>query len=661
MAPVRIDDQTEWLETDGKGGFASGTMSGIRTRRYHALLLTATTPPTGRMVLVNGVDAFIETQRGRFALSSHRYLPDVIHPDGAGAVAAFSAEPWPTWEFTVADGTRVRQELFIDRQDGACWMSWTLVDGADAAVVHVRPFLSGRDYHSLHRVNEAFRFDVDRCGASWTLRPYDGVPSVTFATDGDYIHDPQWYRNFLYSAERERGLDDVEDLASPGTFSMQLSRGRPTRAALMIRVRPTCSLTSAADVQTAYDEARTREAARRGRFATQLDRAADAYLVQRGMGKTIVAGYPWFTDWGRDTFISMRGLCLSTGRLDEALDILVEWGSAVSRGMLPNRFVDRGEQPEFNSVDASLWYVVTVGEFLRLADTSRPSFRFSAERQLLVDAVQAIVRGYSEGTRFAIRMGADGLLAAGEQGVQLTWMDARVAGREVTPRVGKPVEIQALWYNAVAVAARLDPAWQSIFDRIAVSFAQRFVDEQTGTVADVVDVNHVRGTRDETVRPNQILAVGGLPLALLHGRKARRVVDVVQAELLTPFGLRSLAPGHPDYVGRYTGDPDRRDAAYHQGTVWPWLMGAFVDAWVRVRGNTKDARRAARKRFLEPFETQLATGGLSHLPEIADADAPFTSRGCPFQAWSLGEYLRLDRTVLSDAIDLGVERTMVCA
>jgi predicted glycogen debranching enzyme len=660
MKTVPIDDQTEWLETDGRGGFASGTTSGIRTRRYHALLLTATTPPTGRMVLVNGFDAFVETSTGRYALSTQRYLPDVLHPDGATRIESFIQEPWPTWEFLLPDGTRVRQELFVDRQDSTCWLSWTLIGGVDATI-SVRPLLSGRDYHALHHENGAFRFDVERCGASVTLRPYDGVPSVTFASNGEYAHDPQWYRNFFYAAERERGLDDVEDLASPGAFSWQISSGKP--CVLMVRVRATCALNTGADVVTAYQQVRNTERARREAFPTPLDRAADAYLVQRGAGRTVVAGYPWFTDWGRDTFIAMRGLCLATGRLAEARDILIEWAGAVSDGMLPNRFPDRGEEAEFNSVDASLWYVVAVGEFLQAVEGRRPGLIDLPQRQALAAAVQAIVSGYASGTRYGIRMDTDGLLAAGVRGAQLTWMDARVGDREITPRIGKPVEVQALWYNAAAIAASTNERWRPLLDRIRAAFAERFWNEETGLVADVVDVDHVAGTRDETLRPNQVLAVGGLPLSLLSGPRAGRVVDLIQAELLTPYGLRSLVPSDPSYVGRYAGAPSERDAAYHQGTVWPWLMGAFVDAWVRVRGNTKEARRLARKRFLEPMSGQLGMAGLGHVSEITDAEAPFLPRGCPFQAWSLGEYLRLDRVVLAEPVSVRTyqEQPAACA
>jgi len=395
-------------------------------------------------------------------------------------------------------------------------------------------------------------------------------------------------------------------------------------------------------------DARAAERRRREAFPTLLDRAADVYLVRRGAGRTIVAGYPWFTDWGRDTFIAVRGLCLATGRLADARDILVEWAGAVSEGMLPNRFPDHGEAPEFNSVDASLWYVVAVHELLQLVPNDS-TLLTTAQRRALESAVQQIVNGYAAGTRFGIRMDADGLLSAGVPGVQLTWMDARVGDRVITPRIGKPVEIQALWLNALSAASRLEPSWHDVFERGRAAFVERFWNEELGRLADVVDVDHIPGTRDDSFRPNQILAVGGLPVALVDGKRGRRIVDAVERHLLTPVGLRSLAPGEPGYAARYEGDSAARDAVYHQGTVWPWLMGPFVDAWVRVRGNTAAARRDARARFVDPLLTQVQTFGLGHLSEIADAEAPFEPKGCPFQAWSLGELLRLDRVVLVES------------
>ncbi len=642
-----IDDRTEWLEADGLGGFASGTTSGVRTRRYHALLLTATAPPTGRVVLVNGFDAWVDTPSGSFALTTQRYAPDVQHPDGASRIVSFTSEPWPTWEFVTPDGVRLLQEILVEHGTGTILVTWSLLAGGPVAL-RVRPFLSGRDYHSMHHENAAFRFDAERKDAMVTFRPYGGLPCVVSLSNGDYRHAPDWYRNFLYRAELERGLDAVEDLASPGEFKWSLSASGDQA---IWHLRATTEVPgedfSRGAVVDLHRAIRSAELTRRAAFATPLDRGADAYLVRRGGGRTIIAGYPWFTDWGRDTFIAVRGLCLATGRLSDARDILVEWAGAVSEGMLPNRFPDHGETPEFNAVDASLWYVIAASELLfSVGRQSRVLTR--DDRDALVSAILKIVAGYAAGTRFGIRMDDDGLLAAGVAGVQLTWMDARVGDRVITPRIGKPVEVQALWLNALNIAAGLDSQWREPFERGMASFSERFWDERRGHLADVVDVDHVRATRDDTCRPNQILAVGGLPIALVSGDRARRIVECVEQRLWTPLGLRSLAPEEPGYAPRYEGDSSARDAVYHQGTVWPWLMGPFVDAWVRVRGNAEAARLAARSRFVEPLLAHLSEAALGHVSEIADAEAPFTPRGCPFQAWSLGELLRLDRVVLSD-------------
>src|SRR5262249_43944325 len=317
---------------------------------------------------------------------------------------------------------------------------------------------------------------------------------------------------------------------------------------------------------------------------------------------------------------------------------------AVSEGMLPNRFPDSGAAPEFNAVDASLWYVVAVGELLDR--TGRGSSVLSAsDREALEFAVLSIVDGYAAGPRYGIRLDDDGLLAAGVPGVQLTWMDARVGDRVITPRVGKPVEVQALWFNALHVASRFNRGWGEPLARGRAAFADRFWTAR-GFLADVVDVDHVPGTVDATMRPNQVLAVGGLPLAAVDGARARAGVGPGEGRRLTPMGLRSLAPGEPGYSGRYEGDSSARDAVYHQGTVWPWLMGAFVDAWLRVNGNTTASREQARQRFVEPLLGHLGQAGLGHVAEIADAEPPFTRRGCPFQAWSLGELIRIERDIL---------------
>jgi predicted glycogen debranching enzyme len=635
----------EWLEADGRGGFASGTVGGIRTRRYHALLLKTTTPPTGRMVLVNGFDAWIETPAGRFALTSQRYAPDVISGDGARYIQEFKKEPWPAWIFEFSDGTRVAQEIFVSGEAGVTAVTWRLLNGAGDVKLFVRPFLSGRDYHGLHKENATFRFQPGLNDELVVWHPYDGVPAVYLMHDrnGHYTHDPQWYRNFLYTEERERGLDATEDLASPGVFDWDLSAGEAVWL-LADSTSPALAKKGDLPVRKFLDHLREEERRRR-QFASRLHAAADAYIVRGRLGTTIVAGYPWFADWGRDTLIALRGLCLAGGRLPEAKEILLTWAGTVSGGMLPNRFPDQGDQPEFNAVDASLWFVIGVYEFLEAARKAKLAVT-EAERLKLLAACDAILEGYSAGTRFNIRLDSDGLIACGEPGVQLTWMDAKVGDWVVTPRIGKPVEIQALWLNALAFAGRTNLKWKKLFTLGLESFHRRFWNDARRCLFDVVDINHQPGVNDPAIRPNQIFAIGGLPLSLFDDERARLILESVEDNLLTPLGLRSLAVSEPGYVAHYAGGVRERDGAYHQGTVWPWLIGPFVEAWVRVRGSGPTVRKEAREKFLKPLLEHLDEAGLGHVSEIADAEPPHTPRGCPFQAWSVGELLRLDQDVL---------------
>jgi predicted glycogen debranching enzyme len=647
LAMAGVSDSVEWLEVDGLGGFASGTTAGIRTRRYHALLLTATIPPSARRTLVNGFEAWVETAGGNWFLTTQRYGPDIIYPDGMTHIKDFALRPWPTWRFELDDKLAIEQELFVPYGQSALVLIWRLASVAgNKAKLTVRPFLSGRDFHGTHHENNSFCFDPQLRGERVRWKPYYDIPAVVAGSSGTYRHSPTWYRNFCYVEERARGLDYLEDLASPGQFEWDLER--EVVATLIFFAEGFANIGNEEDdtVQIA-NRLRAQEFQRRGTFSSPIIAAADSYLVSRGTGKTVIAGYPWFGDWGRDTFISLRGICLATGRLETARDILSEWAGTVSMGMLPNRFPDRGVVPEFNSVDASLWYIIAVFEYLRSVH-GKPNLEDADVTAKLQQAIEAILSGYCAGTRFGIRAADDGLLAAGEPGVQLTWMDAKVGERVITPRIGKPVEVQALWINALWIGQSFSSQWKSLFAKASERFAIRFWNEARGQLYDVVDVDHRSGTMDSLCRPNQIFSVGGLPLVLLPMERARQVVDSVEAALCTPMGLRSLARGEPGYVPRYEGDVWHRDSAYHQGTVWPWLIGPFVEAWVRVRGNTPEVKKLARKQFLDPLRSHLDQAGLGHLSEIADAEPPHTPRGCPFQAWSLGELLRLDRIVLAE-------------
>jgi predicted glycogen debranching enzyme len=641
--------EREWLESDGLGGFAMGTVDGPAARRYHGLLVSATTPPTGRLVLVNGLEAVVRSPAGSTTLWPQRYAPDVLAPASTARLAGFEHEPWPTWRFAAgagAAGPAVEQQIFMAHGAPLTVVTWRLVAPMRGVTLSVRPFLSGRDYHGLHHENGQFGFDPAARGGRLVWRPYPGVPPVHVWSNGAYRHEPHWYRQFLYAIERQRGLECVEDLAAPGTFHFDLSAGE---AVLVLGAEVAGStLPATADAVALARRLRDEEAARRRGFATPLERAADCYVVRRGAGRTIIAGYPWFTDWGRDTFIAMRGLCLAGGRLEDARHMVLAWAGAVSQGMLPNLFPDGAGAPEYNAVDASLWYVVAVHEFLE--EAARAGLDVTgAERATLQEAVRQIVEGYAGGTRFGIRRDADGLLAAGETGQQLTWMDARAEGREVTPRIGKPVEVQALWINALWAASQTVPRVRPWLESASASFEERFFDAERGCLYDVVDVDHRSGTVDRAIRPNQIFAVGGLPRPLLGGARAASVLRVVEKRLWTPLGLRTLDPVDPAYHPRYDGPPAQRDGAYHQGTAWPWLIGPFVEAWLRVHGDDAEHRRAARQRFLQPILDHLEDAGIGHVSEVADGDAPHRPGGCPFQAWSVGELMRALRLVSDDA------------
>ncbi|WP_250474009.1 amylo-alpha-1,6-glucosidase [Caballeronia sp. GAFFF1] len=625
---TRLED--EWLEADAHGGFASGTVGTMRTRRYQALLLAATQPPAGRVVLVNGIEAWVEIGGERYPLTMQHYAPDVLYPDASASLASFDTSPWPTWRYRVGDAQAVVAELFVAKESGETVLRWRLETDARApsATLHVRPLLSGRDYHALHRENPALCFDATTDGERVHWRPYPDLPAIGATANGAYRHAPDWYRNFCYARERERGLDFIEDLATPGVFTFDLT----AREAVMILHADTGSnVPREADALAHASRLAARESERRAAFASRLARSADAYVVNRREGRTIIAGFPWFTDWGRDTFISMRGLLIASGRHEDAESILLEWTDALSEGMLPNRFPDSGGQPEYNSVDASLWFVIAVHDYLATGHA------LAATASRLQRAVDTILEGYAGGTRYRIAADEDGLLRAGVPGVQLTWMDAKAGDWVVTPRIGKPVEVQALWINALAIASAWNPRWQTLCARARQSFAARFVDPDTHALYDVVDAGHEPGKLDRSIRPNQIFAVGGLPFPLVDGDIARAVVDQVEAHLLTPLGLRTLAPSDPAYRPHYAGGVLERDGAYHQGTVWPWLMGPFVEAWLRVRGAA-----GVRERFLAPLYAHLDHYGLNHVSEVADGDAPHAPGGAPFQAWSLAELLRIE-------------------
>ena len=625
---------SEWLETNGLGGYASSTLPGLNTRRYHGLLVAATKPPVGRSVLLSKLEETLVVAGERFELSMNAY-PGVISPEGDRFLRAFRPDPFPTWTYEAA-GVTLTRTLFLAHGENTAVIRWSL-EGAEGRDVRleVRPLLAFRDYHALGHENGDWDTRLGLEPGRVTVRPYAAMPALGLAHDAAELDTSGfWYRHFEYERERERGFDFTEDLFGP--FRLVYALGTMKHAVLVASTRER----TASDA----DELQAREEARRARIAGRPEdaaalrafrRAADQFLVARGDDpepSTVIAGYPWFTDWGRDTMIALPGLALVTGRPDVAKRILATFAKHVDAGIIPNRFPDAGEEPEYNTVDATLWFVEAVRAYR--AATGDEEF----VRELL-PVLLAIVDAHERGTRYGIRADVDGLLSSGADGVQLTWMDARVGDRVVTPRRGKPVEIQALWFNALSFLASLtaesgDAAraahLATMAERARASFDALFWNEEAGCLYDVVDGE----TKDASIRPNQVLALS-LAHPLVTGERAACVLATVERELLTPYGLRTLSHSDPRYVGRYEGGPEERDGAYHQGTVWPWLLGPFVLALVKSNGGA--SLKAAE--LLRPLIAWALGPGLGQLPEIFDGDAPQRAGGCFAQAWSVAQVI----------------------
>jgi predicted glycogen debranching enzyme len=644
----------EWLVTNGLGSYASGTVAGPATRRYHGLLVAALAPPVERTVLVAGAVEWLVDGDRRVPLSTHEFGDGTIDPVGYRHLESFALDgALPVWRYAAGE-VLVERRVWMPHGEQATWLTFRLARGERPVRLEVSPLVVERSFHSLATARTP---RVDGPLGRWR----DGAPTVRLAATGGEV-DPAavWYRDFLHREERARGLDERSDAFVPGTFHLDLAPGQ--LVGIRMDVVPDRDedggdghVLADLDAAASLDAARARQAdliARAGAIdadpvVAQLVLAADQFLVERRpAGRTVIAGYHWFNDWGRDTMIALPGLTLATGRTDEGASILRSFAPFVRDGLLPNDFPDRaGVDPGYNTADASLWYPVAIGRHLAVTGDM-------GLVEELLPTVRDIVDRHIAGTRFGIGMDpADGLLRAGEPGTQLTWMDARLGDESFTPRVGKPVEINALWYNALRFLATWlvdlgDPsatAYRALADRVRTSFATRFACPDDDHLADVVDGPDGDDLR---LRPNQIFAIA-LPHPLIDGQEAGRVLDSTGRWLFTSLGLRSLSPEDPAYRGDYGGDPYRRDSGYHQGPVWTWLIGAYVEAHLRLRGDV-----AAARTILAPFADHLLDAGLGSVSEILDGDPPHTPRGCVAQAWGVAEVLRAWR-LLDDAAEGG--------
>ncbi len=650
----------EWLVTNGIGGYASGTISGAATRRYHGLLLAALHPPLGRTLVCAKLDEWVEHEGVAYPLACNVFQDGTVDPRGYHNLESFELDGTiPVWRYALAD-CLLEKRVFMAHGHNTTYITYRMLRGEQPVRLAVLGLFTHRDYHDLLE-SPAWSPHLEICAeesavtgtylADGTLdgivQVFDDATPVYIrcqVTDGsgrlvssiqiEVLGDT--YKNFFYSVERERGQDDHEDLLAVGRAYFEFGPDQ------LVSLTITTETSQPDGAWTVLAAERTRQAelmARAGvghepAWVQQLVLAADQFVVARGEGHTVIAGYPWFTDWGRDTMISLPGLTLSTGRPELAVSLLRTFARHVSQGMLPNRFPDAGEalgDQDYNTVDATLWYFEAV----------RATVEATGDDALLRELypiLADILAWHERGTRFGIRVDpADGLLYAGEPGVQLTWMDAKVDDWVVTPRQGKAVEINALWYHALHVMASFaerlgEPAqpYRARAARVQAAFA-KFWNDAAGWCFDVIGGPH---GNDAALRPNQLLAVSLQPSPLTPDQQ-KQVVDSCARYLVTSMGLRSLAPFEPGYVGIYTGDRYARDGAYHQGTVWAWLIGPFVEAHLRVYADPVLARS-----FLDPFSHFMLDAGLGSISEIADGDPPFTPRGCPWQAWSVAEALR---------------------
>jgi predicted glycogen debranching enzyme len=636
----------EWLVTNALGGFACGTVAQANTRRYHGLLVASLQPPVQRVVMVAKVEVLAVYRASKYELGSNEFADGTIAPRGFELLSSFADDDGlPVWTHACADA-RLEQRLWMARGRSTTYLTFKLREACSALDLELRPLCTYRDYHAHTR--GGWTLEVVPEGRGCRVTAFTGARPYRLLIDrGDFHSEPDWYWNFFHRAEAERGLDAQEDLFRPGTFRARLQPGE--QVTLIATAEADFEVPSVAlDQEQKRRRALSRSApADAPQWIQRLTLAADQFIVTRAsrggdvQGTTVIAGYPWFSDWGRDTMIALPGLALATGRHADAAAILRTFASHISEGMLPNRFPDGGEDAEYNTVDATLWFFHAVSAYLAA----------TGDRALLREVYPTlcdVIAWHRRGTRYGIHVDSqDGLLYAGQAGMQLTWMDAKVGDWVVTPRIGKVVEINALWHYALSQLASWarqlkDPHaaadYHAAAARVAASFADAFWYPAGGYLYDVVDGPEgtiEQGRRvDASLRPNQIFAVS-LGSDLLDSVRARAVVDVCARDLLTPTGLRSLAPRESRYVARYTGDPRSRDGAYHQGTVWSWLLGPFALAHHRVYGNAPHALA-----LLEGLASHLDEGCSGTISEIMDGSPPYAPRGCFAQAWSVAETLR---------------------
>lgn len=631
----------EWLVTNGLGGYAAGTVSGVLTRRYHGLLIAALNPPVDRALLLARLDETV-TYRGILApLFTNQWASGLVEPHGYRFLDSFALDAGiPTWRFTVGDAL-LEKRLWMQQGANTTYVQYRLLRASAPLDLELRALVNHRDHHGASVYTWPMGIHPVEHGLRIESHP-DAAPFYLIARGMQVQPEGNWFFAYYWAIEDERGLDVQENLLHAGTFTTQMREGDELTMIASTESDPGLDGGAALRARQRQSQALIREAglSRAPEPLQQLALAADQFIVGRRLvsdvdGRSVIAGYPWFADWGRDTMISLPGLVLATHRYELAARILRTFAAFVDQGMLPNHFPEGSAAPEYNTVDATLWYFEAI----------RAYHAATGDLDLLRDlfpVLKGIIEAHERGARFHIHVDtADGLLYAGEEGVQLTWMDARVEGREITPRTGKPVEINALWYNALcsmaefaALLGQPDP-YTRMADHAQISFA-RFWNAPENCLFDVIDGPE---GPDASLRPNQLFAIS-LHHSPLNVDQARAVLLRCEQELFTPHGLRSLSAAHMEYSGSYLGSAGLRDSVYHQGTVWAWLIGPFVEAHFRVHGD-----KARALSFLDPLLRHLQGGCLGTIGEVFDGDAPHHPRGAFAQAWSVAELLRVWRLI----------------
>jgi len=624
----------EWIETNGVGGYASSTIIGLNSRRYHGLLVSANNPPVEREVIVSKLDEAIVLKNKFYELSVNQF-PGNVSPKGYQYLVEFKKDLFPEFIYKV-DSVKIKKTIAAISERNTTVIIYEVLEAIEEFEIQLTPFIAMRDFHSLRKADVNLQAEYSFKNNLLKLN-LQNRPTTLFASinKGEFTSCPDWYYNFEYLEELNRGLDYREDLFKPGFFKTSVNKGDKIIVTLS-------SIPILRDGLYLFEKEKYRREkivadSKNNTILKQLLLAADQFIVKRKeSGKTIIAGYHWFSDWGRDTMISLPGLTLSTKRFNDAQSILETFAAAVDKGMIPNRFPDYGESPEYNTVDASLWFIIAIKKYL---DASND---FYFVRETLYPIVKNIISWHEKGTRHNIYEDYDGLLYSGEPGVQLTWMDAKIGDWVVTPRQGKAVEINALWYNVLHIAAYLsnvfnkktcEAYYKKKANKVFKNFNETFWNEEGGYLFDYVDDDY----KDSSFRPNQIYAIS-LPYKLLGSEKAKLIVDKVYENLYTPFGLRSLSPNNENYKPIYTGDQYLRDSAYHQGTVWSFLLGAFADAIEFAYPKENEVRI---KKIIENFILHISNAGLGTVSEIFDGNFPHNSKGCIAQAWGVAEFLRI--------------------